>query len=206
MRMSGLRTKTISKAAKTAMIATALAGGVFAATVDMAPAQAFPGKTEACTGCHTAGGTVVATPSSATLAPGAAFTVDLAITGGTGNVGYWISGNGASATGSGTSAAMTAPATAGTYEYTVWTRQTVASTSKFSITVGGGTEPTVDPTVDPTVEPTVEPTTGPTATPTATTKPVKGRHHGWRHNHKKHRAVFVIQDRDCHNDRSNSND
>ena len=67
---------------------------------------------------------------------GAAYTVAIAVTGGSGNIGYWISGNGASVNGISASATMTAPAAAGTYTYTAWVRQGLTASTTYSITVG----------------------------------------------------------------------
>lgn len=132
MRICGLKRKAIPKIA---VLATGLAVALLAATIHPAPAQASPDYASNCTECHSAGGSVLATPSLATVAPGAAYTVSLAFTGGGGPVGYWISGNGANVTGSSTTAAMTAPAAAGPYTYTVWMRNGVASSTTYSITV-----------------------------------------------------------------------
>ena len=173
---------------KMAMLATGLAVAMLAFTVHPTPAQAYPTYASTCTGCHTAGGSVSATPSSATPAPGAAFTVALAFTGGTSvNSGYWISGNGVSLTGGPTagttfSVAMTAPAAAGTYTYTAWMRDGVAASKTFAITVApvATTPPptTVPPTtVPPTTVPptTVPPTTvPPTTVPPTTVPPLSG--------------------------------
>jgi IPT/TIG domain len=138
-----------------AVLATGLTAAVVAASMGQSPAQALPSYASACTGCHAAGGSVMATPSSATLAPGAAYTVAIAITATTGgNSGFWISGNGVSVTGgpaagSTQSAAMTAPAAAGTYTYTVWANQGsppgAANSVLYSITVGA--PPVVNPPV-----------------------------------------------------------
>lgn len=101
---------------KVAVLATGLTAAV---SINPAPAQAYPTQATTCTGCHAAGGSVVATPSSASLAPGASYTVAITITATAGaNSGYWISGNGVSVTGgpaatSTHSAAMIAPAAAG---------------------------------------------------------------------------------------------
>jgi hypothetical protein len=134
MRIYNLRRMTIPKVA---VLATGLAAAVMVVTINPPPAQAYPTKTVACTQCHDAGGSVVATPSSATPAPGAPYTVALVFTGGLGgSVGYWISGEGGNFNGSSTSASMTAPAAAGTYVYTVWMRDNVASSTTYSITPG----------------------------------------------------------------------
>jgi len=162
---------------KIAVIVTGLTAAVLVAVINpAAPAQAYPTYASTCTGCHTAGGTVSATPSSATPAPGAAFTVALAITGGTGaNSGYWISGGTPAVSLTGTAAgttfpavAMTAPAAAGTYTYTVWMRNTVASSKTFSITVGAVTTTPAPTTVAPT---TPAPTTPAPTTVAPTTLP-----------------------------------
>jgi hypothetical protein len=148
-----------------AVLATGLTAAVVAASMGQSHAQALPSYASACTGCHAAGGSVMATPSSATLAPGAAYTVAIAITATTGgNSGFWISGNGVSvpggpAAGSTQSAAMTAPAAAGTYTYTVWANQGsppgAASSVLYSITLGA--PPVVNPPVvnPPVVNPPV---------------------------------------------------
>jgi hypothetical protein len=160
---------------KVAVLATGLAAAVMVVTINPLPAQAYPTKTTACTGCHDAGGSLVATPSSAALAPGAAYTVALAFTGGSGGgtVGYWISGDGGNVNGTTSSAAMKAPAVAGSYTYTVWMRDGVASTTTYSITVGAATPPTTEPpatTAPPVTEPPA--TTAPPVTePPATTAP-----------------------------------
>jgi hypothetical protein len=160
---------------KVAVLATGLAAAVMVVTINPLPAQAYPTKTTACTGCHDAGGSLVATPSSAALAPGAAYTVALAFTGGSGGgtVGYWISGDGGNVNGTTNSAAMKAPAVAGSYTYTVWMRDGVASTTTYSITVGAATPPTTEPpatTAPPVTEPPAT-TAPPTTEPPATTAP-----------------------------------
>lgn len=157
LRIFSLKRKTIPKIA---VLATGLAIAMMAATIHPAPtAQASPSYASACDECHTAGGSVTAIPSSATPAPGAAYTVALAFTGGTSPSGFWISGNGVSVTGSSaTSASMSAPAVAGTYTYTVWVRAGVVNSTTYSITVAAA-PPTVEPTVEPTVPPAVDPST-----------------------------------------------
>lgn len=91
MKVFRLRTKIIPKLAMLAT--TASVGGLYVATVDMAAAaQAYPSRNASCTNCHAAGGSVTATPSTATPASGAAYTVAIAITStATGSSGYWIS-------------------------------------------------------------------------------------------------------------------
>src|SRR5471032_751509 len=90
---------------KIAVLVTGLTAAVLVATINPTPAQAHVGYTEACDSCHDAGGSVTATPSSATVAPGATYTVALAFTGGGSPSGYWISGNGVNATGSSSTSA-----------------------------------------------------------------------------------------------------
>jgi hypothetical protein len=146
---------------KLAVLATGLAAAVLVATVSPAPsAQAHTGSTEDCTGCHAAGGSLVATPSTTTMAAGEAYTVALAFTGGSGGSAYWVTGNGVSLTGSSPSVAMTAPAVAGDYVYTAWMTAGVTTSTTFTITVeGSGPAPTEST---------------PPATGTASTPPVTG--------------------------------
>jgi hypothetical protein len=159
---------------KIAVLATGAAAALLAATISPAPiAQAYPTPPRsACTGCHTSGGSVSATPSIATPAPGAPYTVTLAFTGGAGgNTGYWISGNseniiGSAATGSTRTQAMSAPAAAGSYTYTVWMRDGTAATSTYTITVGAA--PTTPPVTTSPV------TTSPVTTSPVTTPPEAG--------------------------------
>jgi len=141
LKIISLRTMSMPKLA---VLAAGLAAAVLVATVSPAPsAQARTGSVEDCTGCHTAGGTLVATPSSTTMAAGEAYTVALAFTGGSGKSAYWVTGNGVSLTGSSSPVAMTAPAAAGDYVYTAWTTAGVTSSTTFTITVGGsGPAPT----------------------------------------------------------------
>ena len=124
--MKTLNQKKISLP-KIAVLATGLTAAILVATMGPTTAQAEPAFGGACTKCHAPGGSVTATPSSATLAPGAAYTVAIAITTtNTGRSGYAIYNSDATGTvgttvttsglGAATtySAAMTAPATAGT--------------------------------------------------------------------------------------------
>src|SRR5450631_512830 len=152
---------------KIAVLATGAVVALLVATVGPAPAQANPNKASACTGCHSAGGSVKATPSSASVAPGAAYTVALVFTGGSSPVGYWISGNGANVNASNAGpASMTAPAAAGSYTYTVWMRSGVVASTTYSITVAAA--PTTTTTTRP---PTTTTTTGPPTTTTTTRPP-----------------------------------
>ena len=148
LRIVSLKRKTIPKLA---VLAAGLIAAVVSVTMTTAPAQASPGYASACTDCHTAGGSVAATPSSATLAPGAAYTVALAFTGGSSPVGYWVSGNGASVTASDAGpVSMTAPAAAGSYTYTVWMRSGVVASTTYTITVAPvATPPPVTATTPP---------------------------------------------------------
>jgi hypothetical protein len=160
---------------KIAVLATGLTAAVVVATMNLAPtAQAYPTKATACTQCHTAGGSVTAAPSSATVAPGAVYTVALAFTGGSTPVGYWISGNSANITASDAGpASMTAPAAAGSYTYTVWMRSDVVASTTYTITVSAPvtTPPVTTPPVTTTTVPSSTTTTAApaTTTPAATT-------------------------------------
>jgi len=142
-----LKTQYLKKMSipKVTVLATGMAVALLAATMSPQAATASPSQASDCSACHPAGGSLTATPSGTSIAGGAAYTVALAYTGGTGSpAGFWISGNGASVTGSSaTSAAMTAPAAAGTYSYTVWVRSGSVASATYSITVAGtGTTPT----------------------------------------------------------------
>jgi PKD repeat protein len=138
---------------KVAVLATGLAAAVMVATINPAPvAQAFPTKAANCTGCHAAGGSTTAAPSTLTPAPGATYTVaiTLAANPAGGNSGWAIvpvapavekaNGGNVGADLSFT-ATMTAPTAAGTYTYNVYTNQGLmdpsgyASGSSYSITV-----------------------------------------------------------------------
>jgi hypothetical protein len=153
---------------KLAVLATGLTAAVLVATVSPAPsAQAHTGYAKDCTGCHTAGGALVATPSTTTMAAGEAYTVALAFTGGSGNSAYWVTGNGVSLTGSSSSVAMTAPAAAGDYVYTAWTTAGVTTSTTFTITVGGSGPAPTGSTTPVTGTASTPPTTG-TATTTIT--------------------------------------
>jgi|SRR5450631_50361 len=174
-----VKTFTLKKMSlpKIAVLATGAVAALLAVTLSPQAASAHPALASACSSCHTAGGSVVGTPSAATVAPGASYTVALAFTGGTSPVGYWISGNGASVTGSNAGpVSMTAPAAAGSYTYTVWMRSGVVATSTYTIKVAATVPPTtVPPTTAPptTVPPTTVPPTSSTTTPpvSATTAP-----------------------------------
>ncbi|MBE3076307.1 MAG: hypothetical protein IMZ75_15465 [Actinobacteria bacterium] len=145
---------------KVAVLVTGLAVAILAATLSPPPAQALPRYASTCTGCHAAGGSVRATPSTATPAAGAAYLVAIAITSSAGgNTGYWISTSTATG-GAGTtiktggpssamtySATMTAPTGAGTYYYKVWVDKGSppgqASSVLYKITVGDRVAPTL---------------------------------------------------------------
>lgn len=132
---------------KIAVLATGLAAVFLVAASNPQPAQASAGKATECTRCHQAGGSVTAAPSDATPASGVPYTVAIALTTtSTGKSGYWISDGadvsvvGDPVDGSSLSAAMTAPAAAGTYTYTVWADRGgksdgQASSARYSITV-----------------------------------------------------------------------
>ena len=119
----------------TLVVAAIVAAAVFAG-MTANPANSYPSKAQACTSCHPAAPasvTVSATPSTATPAAGANYvvTVNLAGLTSSGDTGYWISNAAGTPTVSvfggdtGTNQSsytrtMTAPATPGTYSYTVW--------------------------------------------------------------------------------------
>ena len=126
------RTRFVSILTAVALVALAVVLGA----VSAAPANAFPSKQQTCSNCHsgTPIGTVSATPSTATPAPGAAYTVDISNgLSASGQTGYWIANSDAGgATGTTTGvyagpasqtawvANMTAPLTPGTYYFKVW--------------------------------------------------------------------------------------
>ena len=80
---------------KVAVLATGMAAGLVVATLAPMPAQARPGYTQDCTGCHSSGLVITATPSTATPASAATYTVRFNQT----VDGYWISGTGVSLAG-----------------------------------------------------------------------------------------------------------
>lgn len=152
---------------------------ILAALLSAATAEATPGRKTACNACHNGApsGTVTAIPSNATPSAGASYSAAITIgLTSTGNTGHWISSGSAdtpalsiaSAIGSqtGWTAAMTAPASPGTYTYLVWTVRGYrgqAQSATFSITVPPTSPPTPTP---PTSAPTPTPTPQPTLTPT----------------------------------------
>ena len=181
MRIYSLKRMSIPKIA---VLATGLTAAVLAATISPMPAQAEPSFGVTCIGCHTAGGSVTATPSTTTPAAGAAYTVAIVLTNaGTGNSGYNISLAGASITTGGPaagktfSANMTAPAAVGTYTYNVGADTGAppgaASATTYTITVGAAPTTVPPTTVPPTTVPptTVPPTTVPPTTVPPTTVP-----------------------------------
>ena len=180
--MKTLNLKKLSLS-KIAVLATGLTAAVLVATMSPQAAQATPDEQTACTGCHTAGGAVTASPSSATPAASAAYTVAIVFTStASGNSGYWISDasgttsvTGGPAAGNTFSAAMTAPAAAGTYTYTVWAttaKPGQTSSTTYSITVGGtATTPPVTTTTPPVTDTTTPPVTTTTPPVTDTTAP-----------------------------------
>ena len=147
----------VAAAFSMAVVAIAMAVAVVAAK----PVQALPRYESTCSTCHsaTAVGGVTATPSKATLAPGEAYTVNVAVgLGASGQSGWWISSNDGSTPaisiygGPGTSpftANMTAPNASGTYTYKVWGVKGVGSAGQalpttYQITVASA--PAVDST------------------------------------------------------------
>lgn len=181
MRICNLKRKAIPKIG---VLFTGFAAAVLVATISPAPAMATP-RASSCAGCHGAAtaGTVTATASTATPAAGSSYTVDIAITdaGNGGLTGYGIvpvapatektfGGNTSSALAY--TATMTAPATAGTYSYTVWSNQgPTDGTARvgsvvYSITVGSVV--TTPPPTSTTTTPAPTSTTT-TPAPTSTT-------------------------------------
>jgi large repetitive protein len=172
---------------KLAVLATGLAAAVLVATINPSSAQATP-RAANCAVCHAAAdgstSTVTATPSTMTPVAGATYTVAITLTANPkgGNTGYGIvpvtAGTGSTYGGNTGSqlaftANMTAPAAAGTYNYTVYTNQGPTSaglvgSKVYSITVS----PVV--TTPPTTTTTPPPTTTTTPPPTTTTPPVLG--------------------------------
>ena len=138
---------------KVAVLVAGAAAGILAVVAHPAPASAFPNYASTCTACHSAGGSVSAVPSSATVAPGATYSVAMTFVGGNGNSGYWISNTsndpvsivGPPASGASRTQSMTAPTTPGSYTYTVWMRQGVASSSTYTITVAAPPPPAPSP-------------------------------------------------------------
>jgi len=170
---------------KIAVLVTGLGAAILAVTISPQVAHAFPSKAKDCAGCHTGSTSTAtkATPSATALVAGASYTVAITLaanpTGG--NSGYAIvpvppdtmqanAGDTASLTSY--TATMTAPATAGTYSYTVYTNMGSQSTGQtgsavYSITVTGGS--TTPPTT--TLPTTAAPTTAPPVTLPPTTAP-----------------------------------
>lgn len=119
------------------------------------PAAASPSIQTPCGGCHsmTPMGTVTATPSTTTPAPGASYTVDIAINlTAAGTTGYWITDELNTKTGiyGGPDAqttwtpTMTAPMAPGTYTYDVWGVKStgmggMAQSVDYTITVAAAT-------------------------------------------------------------------
>jgi len=160
LRIASLKRKTIPKVA---VLVMGLTAAVLVATINPAPAQAYPSRVAECIQCHgtgTVAGTVTAVPSTTTPAAGATYTVLItppANAATTGNSGFWIANStAAGVTGTTTgvyggdvspkpatyTATMTAPAAAGTYYYKVWadngtTSDGVVNFKVYSITVAG---------------------------------------------------------------------
>jgi hypothetical protein len=153
-----------------AVTATVMAVAALFAFATARPASALPSYTQTCSNCHssTPVGSVTATPSTTTPAPGAAYTVDIGISlSASGNTGYRIVGANAGTANPGVSggpssnasytAHMTAPAAAGTYDYKVYGVKTPTNTisngqtgiATFSITVSSA--PVADTTAPTTV-------------------------------------------------------
>ena len=181
---------------KIAVLATGLTAALLVATMSPQAAQAHPTKTTDCSDCHSAAasGPVTALPSLTALAAGAAYTVLVTppVNPAGGDTGFRITdaANVIVATGgdTGTSAAtytasMTAPATTGTFVYTVWAvhgaadATGMANFTTYSITVGSAATTTTPPPASSTTTTTTPPasstttTTEPPASSTTTTPP-----------------------------------
>ena len=152
--------------ALTMSVVGALAAAATMAGVAANPAQALPKYASVCSECHSAApvGSVAATPSKSVLAPGEAYSVDVAVDlSASGKAGFWIVNNDAATPdpslfgGPGSSpfaAGMTAPAAPGAYTYLVYgtkgspgSGQT--STTVFSITVEAPAPPPPPPPPPP---------------------------------------------------------
>ncbi len=157
MKIHSLKRITIPKVA---VLVTGMVIAFAVAAIAPNPAQANPGRAANCAGCHSAGGSVAATPSTATPAANANYTVQLSPA----PDGYWITGSGVSlAGGAASSVTVKAPAAAGTYVYTVYVRNGNAAQTTYTITVPSVTPPTT--TTPPTTPPVT--TTAPAGAPAA---------------------------------------
>jgi hypothetical protein len=138
-----------------------VAAAVIAGVVKARPVEAKPNQQKDCASCHgdgTYAATVTATPSAATVAPGAGYSVALAISenpNGVFNTGYWVA-NSTAAGATGTSVTyggntgttqtytvnMTAPSAPGTYYYKVFMvdgptdNSGIVGVKVFSVVVG----------------------------------------------------------------------
>ena len=171
-----------------AVLATGLAAAIMVATMSPQVAHAFPNKAQNCANCHvgSTSGATTATPSTTTPVAGATFTVAITLaanpTGG--NSGYAIipvtAGTGTTNAGNtgpvlSYTATMTAPASAGTYSYMVYTNQGSRATGQTGsatytiIVAAGSTTPPVTTTSTPPVTTTTTPPVTTTTTPPVTT-------------------------------------
>ena len=193
--MKSYRLKKISLP-KIAVLATGLAAAILVATMSPQVAHAFPSRAQDCATCHK-GSTSTATaaaPSTTSPVAGASYTVAITLAANptVGNSGYAIvpttAGTGAANGGNAGAllsytATMTAPATADTYSYTVYTNQGSQATGQtgsatYSINVtGGSTTPPAATTTTPPVTTTSTPPITTDSTPpvtTTSTPPVVG--------------------------------
>jgi large repetitive protein len=193
-----LKTFTLQKMniPKVAVLATGLTGAIAVALMGPSTAQAYPTYQSDCSVCHTAAsGLATAVPDTTTPAASAPYivTVTPPVNAAGGDTGFWIAnadgtttgvtGGGPGSSAASYSAAMTAPAAAGTYTYKVWAVHGpaygtgMANFATYTITVGTTTPPTdtdtstTPPTDTSTTPPTDTSTTPPTDTGT-TTAPV----------------------------------
>jgi predicted CXXCH cytochrome family protein len=171
---------------KIAVLLTGLTAAILAVAVSPQAAHAYPSRAQNCANCHTGStsAATTATPSTTTPVAGATYTVAITLaanpTGG--NSGYAIvpvapdtqktnAGNAGSLLSY--TATMTAPATGGTYSYTVYTNMGSQATGQtgsaaYSITVAAG--PTTPPTATSTTTTASTTTTPPTTTPVVATE------------------------------------
>lgn len=152
-------------------VVSLLGAAVAMAAATARPAQGLPSYKSVCSSCHSGApvGSVVATPSKTSLAPGERYSVNVAVDlSASGKVGFWIVSDGAGTPdpnlggGPGSSpmsATLTAPTAPGVHRYKVYGVKGTPSASQtgtttYSITVAAAATPTPTPTQTPTATPT----------------------------------------------------
>ena len=131
MNIVGLKRMSVPKIA---MLAAGLTAATMVGAVSLTPNASATPRAKDCSACHAAGGSTPARASTSTPAPGASYTVAVALAANPngGLSGYGIApvttGSGSTFGGGSTSAlsytaTMTAPSTPGTYTYNVYTNQ-----------------------------------------------------------------------------------